>query len=562
MQAKSVLITLLLLCTVLRATIYYVEIDGADSENRNGLSVAQAWKSLAYACERVGAGPDTIQLGAGIFTAHTTAFPGAGVTITGVDTAKTTVQGGENWPLAGPLPDEIRRNAYLVAIINADSVTISHIHFTSAQTSHRITGGILADFSHGLLLHHLSVTEFRWAGLYLYRCWYGDFHNNLLHNAAVEKDGHQSGNFRTFWLKFSRIYDNVITSDTGGGYGYKAKGHEDVAFFRNHVDTKWGFSFESAFENEFGVEIYDNYLGGAVSVPKLISQDPKTRTEVKKTGYDYTFWIHDNYCTHSWLVEGPRQWMKINNNYVVVADNKRNGRIYQEHGEGSTGPTWIHHNVIVNATRGFVWNHRGKSENMFIYNNIVFCDDAHDSTGPVLTVGADSRNWQFTNNIVICPESRPRSFVRGSAVSASNNIFVNVTGVPQNSNSVGVMPSFQKEGEKPFPWYAPENENAVQVDAGRDVGLPFLGRAPDIGAYEWGEDETKVREVRGDRCFSVRETHYTIFSPMLFDVAGRRIHRLVPRNSTLLLFASPEMHGGFQSIRIHLVGDNYDLQLH
>ena len=545
MQVQTVFITLLLLCTVPNATTYYVETDGVDSETRDGRSTAQAWKSLAYTCERVGAGPDTIQLGAGTFTAQTTAFPGAGVTITGVDTAKTTVQAGDNWPVAGPLRDEIRRNEYLVAIINADSVTLSHIHFTSAHTSHRITGGILADFSHGLSLHHLKVTEFRWAGIYLYRCWYGDFHNNLLHNAAVEKDGHQSGNFRTFWLKFSRIHDNVITSDTGGGYGYKAKGHEDVQFFRNHVETKWGFSFESAFENEFGVEIYENFLGGAVSVPKLISQDPKTRTDVSKGGYDYTFWIHDNVCSNSWLVEGPRQWMKINNNYVVVADNKRNGRIYQEHGEGSTGPTWIHHNVIVNATRGFVWNHRGKSENMFIYNNTVFCADAHDSTGPVLTVGADSRNWRFMNNIVICPESRPRPFVRGSAVTASNNIFVNVTGVPENGNSVGVMPSFQTEGDKPFPWYAPDSENAVQVDAGRDVGLSFLGRAPDIGAYEWGGDATIVPIVRLTPHTTATLSRNVNFSALPFDLAGRRIRMPVNALSAHVIQFVRDRDGGW-----------------
>lgn len=44
----------------------------------------------------------------------------------------------------------------------------------------------------------------------------------------------------------------------------------------------------------------------------------------------------------------------------------------------------------------------------------------------------------------------------------------------------------------PFPYFAPASATANVVDRGMNVGLPFLGAAPDLGALEYGQTPWQV----------------------------------------------------------------------
>lgn len=136
----------------------------------------------------------------------------------------------------------------------------------------------------------------------------------------------------------------------------------------------------------------------------------------------------------------------------------------------------------------------GLAENIYVYNNTVFCADAGERTGAILDsyTGERLNNWVVKNNIFIAPKSRPRVFFPtkrgvGEKIAATDNVCINVTGALEG-NLAGVDPGFARKGEKPWPYYAPADMQSFIVDRGVDVGLPFKGKAPEIGAFEAGED--------------------------------------------------------------------------
>jgi hypothetical protein len=276
-------------------------------------------------------------------------------------------------------------------------------------------------------------------------------------------------------------------STIGGGYGYKGGGHVGVRIHHNYVDVSGGFAIESAHENEFGVEIDHNYLTRCISIPKSgQGADPDSR------GYEYSFWIHDNYLTDSYTVEGPRNHLRLSHNYIHV--ERPNGRIYTHHGGINHGPVWIHHNVIENVDRALVWMNNGLAENIYIYNNTIFCADAGRRTGALLGAYSGDRlgNWVFKNNVVIAAWSQSRKLFpdqRGvpEKINATHNLCINVTGVPEG-NYADVDPGLRREGDKPWHFYLPAGEGSPVVDRGEDVGFPSKGKAPDIGAFELGEE--------------------------------------------------------------------------
>jgi len=96
----------------------------------------------------------------------------------------------------------------------------------------------------------------------------------------------------------------------------------------------------------------------------------------------------------------------------------------------------------------------------------------------------------FANNLVIgnvgtfLVVSGARSAI---GLEIADNVVWNGT-LPEWSHQSGnriVDPQLERAGDQPFPFYRPRAGSPL-IDAGRPVGLPFAGRAPDIGAWETG----------------------------------------------------------------------------
>ncbi len=471
---------------------YYVSITGTDSIAHDGLSLQTAWRSLSYASDRVPAGNHTIQLGSGKFVATQTASPKSGVTIAGMGDRgedSTHIVASPSWQLA-ETPNEKKSglSEYLITFRGKQNITIRDLTLAS-EPEHRITGAFYAADSKNIVIRDVTVQDFRWAGLNFKRSSGLNIYNNHIENASTEKFRFHNGLIRTRFIKDSEIHHNTIVSTVGGGYGYKGGGHENVRIQHNSFNLDRGFAIESAHENEIGVEISHNVANQTISIPKGgQGENPND------SGYEYSFWIHHNLLTDSYAIEGPRNHLRLSHNYIRVEDT--GGNIYTQHGGKNNGPVWIHNNVIENVDRGLVWVNRGDAKNIYVYNNTVTFANAGDRAGAILSApnrnSRDNNNisgWVAHNNIFIAPASQPRKLFRESGadpnITAANNVMVNVTNAPADS-FIDVAPDFLKEGDRPWPFYAPESSNSPLVDRGIDVGLPFTGTAPDIGAYELG----------------------------------------------------------------------------
>ncbi len=490
---RPVIAALLLSAAAARADTFHVTAAGADAQARDGRGAETAWASLAYACERVPAGDHTIQLGPGRFVAQRTARPKSGVTIAGTQRDgenATTLIAASDWPLCkDPRKGDIS-GEFLIAVHKkrgkAENVTVRHLTLAS-DPAHRITGAVLVRGARHGSLHHLHVRDFRWSGIRLEHSSDLDVHHSRLHNAATDKFGWHGGAIRTRWIKHSAIHHNRISSDEhgGGGYGYKAGGHEGVRIHHNHFDIHRGFAIESAHENEYGVEVDHNFANRCISIPKGgQGADPNER------GYPYSFWIHHNVLTDSYTIEGPRNHLLFERNYVPIA--KPNGRVYTHHGGKNHGPIWIRHNVITGVDRAFVWMNQGLAENIRVYNNTVFCAVAGKRAGILIDSYRADRlnNWVVKNNVFVAPDAAPRKLIqteRGvpDKVIVQGNLCINCTAVPEG-NFTDADPGLRRKGETPWPFFAPAGPESFVVDKGLRVGLPYRGSAPDLGAYEHG----------------------------------------------------------------------------
>lgn len=492
----AVLLGLLEISTTRGAT-FFVSPKGVDSKTRDGKTQATAWQSLAYACERTPAGKHIIQMASGTYTATRTSRPRSGVSIVGAGhTGKsaTRIVAGKSWKLKDGLPKANPPEEYLIAFSKSDNITVRDLELSS-PLGRPITGGLFCSRSKSITINNLTVKNFRWAGLHLEYSSKLKIHHCRVHNASTEKHRHHNGLIRTRWIKQSEIHHNRVTSTTKNGYGYKGGGHVGVRIHHNYFEVAGGFAIECAHENEFGVEIDHNFANRCFSVPKGgQSADPNKR------GFKFTFHIHHNYLTDSYTIEGPRNHLRVSHNYISI--KKTNGRVYTHHGGINRGPIWIHHNVIENVDRAFVWKNRGTAENIYVYHNTVLCAEAGKRAGAIIAApNRDGiKNWVVKNNIFIASPKQPRKFHPnrrgvGEEIKASHNICINLTDVPKG-NFAGKSPGFQKTGKKPSPYYALKKD-AFAVDRGTDVGFPFKGKSPDIGAIETGVQSslTKIPQI-------------------------------------------------------------------
>jgi hypothetical protein len=466
---------------------YYIRTDGIDSELRDGLSENTAWASLSYACSRTDDSGDTLLIGSGNFYETQTSFPHNNMVIQGVDTSSTHLYASINWQVSDTIRNELPTD-YLIYLDRKNNFKLSNIHFSSADTSNMLNGAFFGFRSDYLDIHHVKIENFRWSGLQFFINNHCNIYNSYFRNCSQYKDVVWSGHIRTRYFNDSNIFNNVISSTWGFGYGYKASGHRNTKFYNNHIDIPGSFSIESAHENEFNFEIFDNTLTQTISVPKSgVQANPLNG------GYDYSIWIHHNNLEHSYTIEGPRNHMIISYNYVDI--KKPNGRFYTCFGGINPGPVYIHNNVVLGLDRSFVWKNNGNIDSIHVFNNTIFCDDV-PTAGAVIDLASDNngksaQGWTFTNNVVVAPASKRRNIHWPNAYNAANlkienNLFLNVDLVPEDFNNIiETMPDFKFDGEKPFPFYTPLCPSANIIDKGKDLGYPFSDLAPDLGAYEY-----------------------------------------------------------------------------
>lgn len=481
----------LLLSVAMCGDIYHVEVDGRDAPDRDGRTRETAFASLAYACEQLPAGKNTIRVGKGAFVCTRPAIVPSNTDIFGNGFHGngdnfTRLTASPDWelrpnPTDGPLEDE----SLLVIKKKSSNVTLYGLQFESPE-DHRITGGVTMDQGKQIKVDTCRFKEFRWFGLRAVLSENIEVARCSFQRCSTVRDRHRSGQISTKWIKDCSFHHcRIEPAKDGGGYGYKGGGHRGVRIHDNTFMPAY-FAIESPHENERGLEIDHNIIQGAISVPK-----PGPGADPTEEGYKYAVEIHHNVMTDSYAIEGPRNHLRVHHNHIHI--NKPGGRVYSQFGGTTHGPIRFDHNVIENVDRSIVWIRNGLCENLTFEANTVSAADAPERNGFLFSVWTADHiaSWVVQDNVFVAAWNQPRAFSRTdrdvpSKMTVKNNLFINVTDVP-DGNTTGVWPSFRRgDAEKPWDYFAPNSESGPTVDAGIRDEETFLGNAPDIGAVEYG----------------------------------------------------------------------------
>lgn len=140
----------------------------------------------------------------------------------------------------------------------------------------------------------------------------------------------------------------------------------------------------------------------------------------------------------------------------------------------------------------------GLAENIFVFNNTVFCADAGDRTGAIFGAYTSERlnDWRVVNNIFSAPSNKPRALhptQRGvpDKLKFSNNAFRNITEVEEGKSPLDF--DLIEKGEKPVPFFAPTSVDSAAK--GLKVDVPFTVTTKYIGAVQSGDDWKWLAEI-------------------------------------------------------------------
>lgn len=123
----------------------------------------------------------------------------------------------------------------------------------------------------------------------------------------------------------------------------------------------------------------------------------------------------------------------------------------------------------------------GTLTNVRIFNNVLY-NCARSRAGYGLGIGLDASTVDariYNNIIALASESIGDNGSTGTLI--SHNLFFEA-GDPVGEESISADPLFVNPSE----WDFSLQPDSPAIDAGIDVGLPFAGGAPDIGAIEYG----------------------------------------------------------------------------
>ncbi len=149
----------------------------------------------------------------------------------------------------------------------------------------------------------------------------------------------------------------------------------------------------------------------------------------------------------------------------------------------------VHNNILINNAQGGISLSYGRLRDIEIFNNVIY----NNAQGGVGVFSTNTDSLKIINNAFSTFRSGNHIYIGASIASlmVTHNLYDNppLPGAgfsdlhPLFANPLFVNPSnmdFHLQLTSPA------------IDAGLDIGLPFLGDAPDIGAFEFGESDIDI----------------------------------------------------------------------
>jgi hypothetical protein len=312
------------------------------------------------------------------------------------------------------------------------------------------------------------------------------------------------------------------------------------------------------------IEIIDNEFSGAPGVPIYFNAN----NGLVQGNYIHPQWtvhgiyvmhgngniIRDNYIKgiekygiHIYDENKYAYFPRITNllveNNTVIASQSRSGIIISA-GQSidfsiEIDSVVIRNNVVIsNFEDGITIRYYGKVRNIDIFNNVVYGNRAMGLRISAEDVDqiAVKNNIFSTNNLHIDVSSNcDNLYFSHNLYWQSNSAGPNVT----DKNAVYEDPLFQNVNEEDFHL----GSGSPAIDAGVDVGIPYNGTAPDLGAFE--SDFSNMNNPTGSKPnqFNLHQNYpnpfnnltkiyYSLSFPVevdlsLFDISGQHVRTLV-----------------------------------
>jgi len=492
------------------ATDYYVSTAGSDASG-NGTQ-GSPWRTLRFACSRVPANQGhTIRLSGGTFVELQMTLP-PGVSIIGAGIDQTIIKSDPSFYYNPSSPGYSPNKILIQVASNSFTPGNQSIqNLTIDGDGKRLHGAIYVKYRTNVLLKGLKVTGTNFTGIWLWDVKDSRITEVEMKNCAWGSAAWSSGTIDLANLE--RVEIDHVTVDEGFGNGIKALGtngpmhyvkvHDNrisVVPYGQWKTTSGGSAPNIAFElwnvDMIGCELYNNYIDNNISLVMDLPQwaTPKGTSTIRV--YNNILDMETRAGGSGYALEVSLHDIEIDHNYVL----KGTAAIVNWDTHGNKMSNWkIHHNVFYGQSAGYpadiVRVQVSGLHNVKFYNNTV--EFAGNRTCNMISIyGGASENVEIKNNLIINSNTSytwyPNQLVHVENASLSNlqvanNYLVNqAVGTYPGSytNNQSGDPKITKTGNRPTPYYFPLQGSPL-IDAGLNLGMPFEGNAPDIGASEY-----------------------------------------------------------------------------
>ena len=488
------------------ATDFFVSISGNDATG-NGSS-ASPWRTLRFAVTRVAANQNhTIRVSAGTFVESGPFTVPQGVNIDGAGIDQTIIKAASSFYYY-PASPGFGTDKFL---INLNDPTPrdgnqSLKNFTVDGDGKKLHGGIMVYYRNKVTIENVKVQGTNFSAIWLWGVKNSALRKVTLLNCAWASTGWASGALNLGAIENVEL--DGLYVDENVGYGVKAIGPSGnkisyLIMHDSHVSVipagKWNngaapnISIELWSVDLLGCEIYDSYVDNHISLVNQVYFPPNGLKTIR---------VHHNIIDLQTRAGGTGGYgLELSLNNAEVDHNYFFRGNYAIVNWGGVCRNWdIHHNVFYGIYAGYPSETLRAQVSGFhsvkYYNNTI--EMIGTKTSNVMTsYGGSSDNVEIKNNLIINSNTSysyyPNQLVRldngatMTGLQVQNNFLQNLPlGNIQGtySNNLSGDPKINKTGARPTPYYLPLTGSPL-IDAGINVGLPFEGNAPDIGAYEF-----------------------------------------------------------------------------
>jgi hypothetical protein len=496
----SVCISSLLLSGVSEATslphapkVVFVSENGSDRLGDG--SKEHPWASLAHACKEVTNPESEILLLPGSYMETTPCKLVSQVNIVGAGPNKTIVRSRlNNWLIFAVSP-KIESGAQQISGFTIDGVDRSLRHGILVQRRHNVEisnmvfreidegaiqvigeGGTDGKGSPHAYVHGIKISENSFVNCAKdYETWSGGCvqighldGGRIFNNRIKENIGAGIKQWAGGWFKRTKIYGNQIevpSSDKAWGADISIElwnVSDDCQVYGNTTNSWISLVLGSKGEGVYSVRAYDNTI-------RVSSVNKKEAIELAGVSDAEIFGNR---------IDGAM--------YGVAMWNLPHDRLSKNN--------IIHHNIFANRSEGEgIRIHRGdKTE---IYNNTFINLNRALGLHPTPQNIDDTR---FINNLLVNVQLGIVTIAHDNAIVntlVKRNNFHNVVQsiaewgrrktVVRQMDNIALSPDSIDNSHKPAEAYLQASALTVLADKGVDVGLPYCGQSPDIGAHEW-----------------------------------------------------------------------------